>query len=397
MVNLKTLRDLDFREKRALVRVDFNVPLKNGNVADATRILAVLPTLIRLLVAGAKIILISHLGRPRGKVDPALSLAPVRIYLEGLLGQAILWAGDCIGKEAAEISRRLLPGEILLLENLRFHPEEEKNDRDFAKALSQHGEIFVQDAFGTLHRAHASTAGLPRILPSCAGLLVEKEVSALNKLLEKPKRPFLAILGGAKVSDKLPVIFTLLSKCDILAIGGAMSYTFLKAQGIGIGDSPIEEESLGQARDILSKAKNLEKKILLPVDHAVTNEDAGEASVSSTSSLEIPAGFRGVDIGPKTQQLFSQAILSAKTIFWNGPVGIFERELSAQGTLQVARAVADATAQGAISIVGGGDSASAVRLSGIEKRVTHISTGGGASLEFLEGKILPGLASLLKF
>ena len=389
----KTVKDVDVRSKRVLVRVDYNVPLDaNGNVSDDKRITASLPTINYLLEQGARIILCSHLGRPNGEVKKEFSLAPVAKRLKELLpGVNIYFASDCIGEEAERKAAALKDGEILLLENLRFHKEEEKNDPEFAKKLASLAEIYVNDAFGTVHRAHASTAGVAAYLPAVAGFLIGKELSIMGGALENPERPFVAILGGAKVADKIGVITNLLNKCDTLLIGGGMAYTFFKAMGYEIGDSLLDAESIDLAKQLMETAKEKGVKLLLPVDTVVAKAFAADAEHMTVSANAIPAGWQGLDIGEKTRELFAAEIKNAKTVIWNGPMGVFEFPEFAKGTEAVAKACAEC---GGTTIIGGGDSASAVKKLGYADKMTHISTGGGASLEFLEGKVLPGVAAL---
>lgn len=389
----KTVKDVDVRSKRVLVRVDYNVPLDaNGNVSDDKRITASLPTINYLLEQGARIILCSHLGRPKGEVKKEFSLAPVAKRLKELLPNVnIYFASDCIGEEAQQKAAALKDGEILLLENLRFHKEEEKNDPEFAKKLASLAEIYVNDAFGTVHRAHASTAGVAAYLPAVAGFLIGKELSIMGGALENPERPFVAILGGAKVADKIGVITNLLNKCDTLLIGGGMAYTFFKAMGYEIGDSLLDAESIDLAKQLMETAKQKGVKLLLPVDTVVAKAFAADAEHMTVSANAIPAGWQGLDIGEKTRELFAAEIKNAKTVIWNGPMGVFEFPEFAKGTEAVAKACAEC---GGTTIIGGGDSASAVKKLGYADKMTHISTGGGASLEFLEGKVLPGVAAL---
>lgn len=389
----KTVKDVDVRSRRVLVRVDYNVPLDaNGNVSDDKRITASLPTINYLLEQGARIILCSHLGRPKGEVKKEFSLAPVAKRLKELLpGVNIYFAPDCIGEEAERKAAALKDGEILLLENLRFHKEEEKNDPEFAKKLASLAEIYVNDAFGTVHRAHASTAGVAAYLPAVAGFLIGKELSIMGGALENPERPFVAILGGAKVADKIGVITNLLNKCDTLLIGGGMAYTFFKAMGYEIGDSLLDAESIDLAKQLMENAKQKGVKLLLPVDTVVAKAFAADAEHMTVASNAIPAGWQGLDIGEKTRELFAAEIKNAKTVIWNGPMGVFEFPEFAKGTEAVAKACAEC---GGTTIIGGGDSASAVKKLGYADKMTHISTGGGASLEFLEGKVLPGVAAL---
>ncbi len=389
----KTVKDVDVRSRRVLVRVDYNVPLDaQGNVSDDKRITASLPTINYLLEQGARIILCSHLGRPKGEVKKEFSLAPVAKRLKELLPNVnIYFASDCIGEEAQQKAAALKDGEILLLENLRFHKEEEKNDPEFAKKLASLAEIYVSDAFGTVHRAHASTAGVAAYLPAVAGFLIGKELSIMGGALENPERPFVAILGGAKVADKIGVITNLLNKCDTLLIGGGMAYTFFKAMGYEIGDSLLDAESIDLAKQLMETAKEKGVKLLLPVDTVVAKAFAADAEHMTVASNAIPAGWQGLDIGEKTRELFAAEIKNAKTVIWNGPMGVFEFPEFAKGTEAVAKACAEC---GGTTIIGGGDSASAVKKLGYADKMTHISTGGGASLEFLEGKVLPGVAAL---
>ena len=389
----KTVKDVDVRSRRVLVRVDYNVPLDaQGNVSDDKRITASLPTINYLLEQGARIILCSHLGRPKGEVKKEFSLAPVAKRLKELLPSVnIYFASDCIGEEAQQKAAALKDGEILLLENLRFHKEEEKNDPEFAKKLASLAEIYVSDAFGTVHRAHASTAGVAAYLPAVAGFLIGKELSIMGGALENPERPFVAILGGAKVADKIGVITNLLNKCDTLLIGGGMAYTFFKAMGYEIGDSLLDAESIDLAKQLMETAKEKGVKLLLPVDTVVAKAFAADAEHMTVASNAIPAGWQGLDIGEKTRELFAAEIKNAKTVIWNGPMGVFEFPEFAKGTEAVAKACAEC---GGTTIIGGGDSASAVKKLGYADKMTHISTGGGASLEFLEGKVLPGVAAL---
>jgi len=396
-----TIRDLDVQGKRVLVRVDFNVPQdkKTGAIKDDSRIVGALPTINYLIEHGAKVILMSHLGRPEGQVNMQVTLNAVAEKLSELLKKPVKFASDCIGSEPLKMSQELKEGEVLLLENLRFHAEEEKDDPGFAKQLSELGDIYINDAFGTAHRAHASTEGVTKFFKqNAAGLLMEKEIDYLSTALESPEHPFVAILGGAKVSDKITVIENLVNKADAILIGGAMAYTFLLAQGKEVGSSLVEKDKLDMARDILQKSKKI--KFLLPSDHIAAEKKEGEPDkkgkptftfINPKEVTDIPQGLAGVDIGPKTIAEYNKVISGARTIVWNGPMGIFETPEYAKGTFEVAKAVA---ASGAKSIIGGGDSASAVHLSGVADKISHISTGGGASLEFLEGKVLPGVAAL---
>ena len=399
----KIITDIPLKGKKVLVRVDYNVPLDDKQqVTNDKRIVATLPTIKYLIEQKCSIILMSHLGRPKGKVVPAMSLAPAAKRLKELLNIPVIMAPDCVGPEVQKLAKNLKPGEILLLENLRFHPEEEKNDPKFAAELASLGEVFVQDAFGTVHRAHASTVGIVKDMKlAAAGFLVEKELKYLGEALDNPKRPFLAILGGAKVSDKISVIDNLLNKVDALIIGGGMAYTFLKAKGIEIGKSLLEEDKVETARNLMQKALDKKIRLLLPLDHVIADKIDFEnkkvpegAIVRETEGAEIPSGFIAVDIGPMTIQRLAPVVMESKTIFWNGPLGVFEIEQFSKGTIEIAKLVAQATECGAISVIGGGDSISAVKKAGVDKKITHISTGGGASLEFLEGKGLPGIDAL---
>lgn len=388
----KTVQDVDVKGKRVLVRVDFNVPLDNGKVADDKRITAAMPTIQYLLDNKARIILCSHLGRPKGERKMEFSLAPVAQKLQELLpGVSVAFADDCVGKEAQEKAMTLQDGQILLLENLRFHKEEEKNDPAFAKELASLAELYVSDAFGTVHRAHASTAGVAAYLPAVAGFLIGKELGFMGNALENPERPFTAILGGAKVSDKIGVIKNLLSKCDSLIIGGGMAYTFFKAQGWNIGTSLLDADSIDLAKKLMEEAKTRGVKLLLPVDTVVGKDFAADTEYKTVPSNEIPEGWMGLDIGEKTRELFGAEIEKAMTVIWNGPMGVFEFPNFAKGTAAVAEACAKCKGT---TIIGGGDSASAVKKLGYASKMSHISTGGGASLEFLEGKVLPGVAAL---
>ena len=389
----KTIQDIDVSGKRVLVRVDFNVPLaEDGTVSDDKRIVAALPTIRYLLEHNAKVILCSHLGRPKGQVNPKYSLAPVGARLSELLPDTKIWfAEDTVGESAKTAIDDMKDGEIVLLENVRFYPEEEKNDPEFAKKLASLADIFVSDAFGTVHRAHASTVGVAAYLPAVAGFLIGKELGVMGEALDNPKRPFVAILGGAKVADKIGVIKNLLGKCDSLIIGGGMAYTFLKAQGYGIGTSLLDAESIDLAKDIMAEAKAKNVNFLLPIDTVVATEFDANAEHKVVPSTEIPDGWMGMDIGPKTAELFKKTIVEAATVVWNGPMGVFEFPAFAEGTKKVAEACAECAGT---TIIGGGDSASAVKKLGFADKMTHISTGGGASLEFLEGKTLPGVAVL---
>ena len=389
--NKKSVEDIDVSGKKVLVRCDFNVPLKDGAITSDKRIVAALPTIKYLLEHGAAVILCSHLGRPKGEFKPEFSLAPVAVRLGELLGKPVIMAKDVVGEDAKAKAAALKPGELLMLENVRFEAGETKNNPDLAKAFASLAEIYVNDAFGSAHRAHASTAGVADYLPAVCGFLIQKEITVMGKALSDPKRPFVAILGGAKVSDKIGVINNLLDKVDTLIVGGGMAYTFAKAQGYSIGDSLCEDDKVELAREMLEKAKAKGVKLLLPVDNRVGDKFDANCSVKVVGSDNIPDGWMGMDIGPETEKLFCEAIKGAGTVVWNGPMGVFEFDKFAGGTLAVAKAVADS---GAVSIIGGGDSAAAVAKLGFGDKMTHISTGGGASLEFLEGLELPGIAAL---
>ena len=393
-LKLKLMQDFALKGKRVLTRVDYNVPMKGGKIEDNARIRETLKTLNALVDAGAKTVLIAHLGRPKGKPDLKYTLKPAAEELARLLKKPVAFASDCVGPEADKAVAALKAGEVLLLENLRFHAEEEANDPVFAKALAKHGEVFVQDAFGALHRAHASTAGVTKYLPGAIGFLVQRELEFLDRAIGNPQRPFLAIVGGAKVSDKLAVLDKLLERVDALLIGGGMAYTFLAAQGISIGKSLLEKEQIDNAKKIIEKAYNKKVECLLPADHVVVREIKADAASSVTQAMAIPPEQIGVDIGPHTIEFFQEHIAKAKTIFWNGPMGIFEMDAFAAGSVAVARALAEATNNGATTIVGGGDSLSVLAKTGLADKMSHCSTGGGASLELLEGKVLPGLAAL---
>jgi phosphoglycerate kinase len=395
-MNKLTIRDLELRGKRVFIRVDFNVPLKEGKVTDDTRIRETLPTLKVAIEKGGRLVLASHLGRPKGGPDAKYSLKPAAAKLQEILGKPVAFASDCVGAEAEAKSKALKDGEVLLLENVRFHPEEEKNDEAFSKQLAALCDgLFVCDAFGSAHRAHASVVGIARFVQkSAAGLLMEKEIEYIGKAVSNPTRPFVAILGGAKVSDKIEVVENLMKIADAMLIGGGMAYTFLKAQGLSIGKSLVEEDKLDLAKRILADAKKKNFKFLLPVDNVIAPEFKADAPVKIVDVSGIPADQMGLDIGPKTIAAYSAEIAKAKTIVWNGPMGVFEMPAFAKGTLEIAKAVAAATTAGATSIVGGGDSVAAVHQSGVSGKISHISTGGGASLEFLGGRKLPGVEAL---
>ncbi len=388
-----TIHDVDFKAKRVFCRVDFNVPFdEHGQITDDTRIVAALPTLRHILDRGGRLILASHLGRPKGQSNPKYSLSPVAPHLSELLGKPVTMAQDCIGAEVRELADRLKDAEVLLLENLRFHPGEEKNDPAFARELAALADLYVNDAFGAAHRAHASTEGIAHIVqPAVAGLLMQKELEYLGKALSEPPRPFVAILGGAKVSDKITVIENLLNKVDTLMIGGGMAYTFLRAQGVEVGTSLVEQDRIELSRELIERAKAKGVELLLPFDHVVAKEFKADADNKICTNDDFPAGWMGLDIGPLSAERYAAALKNAGTVVWNGPMGVFEFDAFSNGTFAIARALADSNA---ISIIGGGDSVAAVNKAGLDDKMTHISTGGGASLEFLEGKELPGVAAL---
>ncbi len=390
---LRRLQDFDVQSKRVLVRVDFNVPLdkKTGEITDDTRIKASLPTINHLLSHKAKVILMSHLGRPDGKVVEGLRMEKVARRLGELLGMEVLVAPDCVGQEVETLAFNLKDGQVLMLENLRFHPEEEKNDPEFSRNLAKLGEIYVNDAFATAHRAHSSTEGVAHLLPSCAGFLMQKEYDYLSRVLENPSKPLLAITGGAKVSDKLKLLLNMLSRVDFLLIGGGMAYTFLKARGLSIGSSLCEDDLLDKAKEIMSQAEKSRVELLLPLDLVVAKDLNNPTDFRIVPVEEIPPDYGGVDIGPKTRELFKEKIKKAKTIVWNGPVGVFEVPPFDEGSREIAMALSQS---GALTIVGGGDTAAAVEKFGLADKISHVSTGGGASLEFLEGRPLPGIEVL---
>ena len=393
MFHKKSLQDIDVTGKRVFCRCDFNVPInEDGKITDATRIRAALPTIRHLLDQGARVILASHLGRPKGQPAPAFSLSPVAQYLSDLLHQQVIMAPDCIGDKVQRLTEKLTNGQVMLLENVRFHSGETANDPDFAAQLASLGEIYVNDAFGTAHRAHASTEGVAKLLqPAVAGYLMEKELQYLGGALADPERPFVAILGGAKVSDKITVFENLLSKVDVILIGGGMAYTFLKAQGFEIGQSLVETDRIALAGDLLDKAEKQGVKFLLPTDHIVAEKFSADSPVMTARNDNFPSSGMGLDIGPETTEAYVQQINNAKTVVWNGPMGVFEFDNFAKGTFAIAEALAKSEC---LSIIGGGDSVAAVNKSNLQNQMTHISTGGGASLEFLEGKDLPGVVAL---
>jgi phosphoglycerate kinase len=387
MFNKKMLTDLDVKGKKVLVRVDFNVPIANGEVCDDSRMQAALPTIEYLLEHGAAVILCSHLGRPKG-VDPTFSMKPVAEHLRTMIDTPVAFAEDCIGEKAEAAAADLQPGQVLVLENTRFHDGEKKNDPEMAKQMAALADLYVNDAFGSAHRAHASTAGVADYLPAAAGFLLEKEIKYLGNAIAEPERPFVTILGGAKVSDKIGVIENLLEKSDRILIGGGMANTFFKAQGFEMADSLVEEDVIETAKALLDKAGD---KLVFPVDVVIANAFDADAADRVMDVGDVPAGWRILDIGPRTVEVFGEIIADAGTVVWNGPMGVFEFEKFAKGTFAVAKAVAESSAT---SIIGGGDSISAIKKSGLAEQITHISTGGGASLEMLEGKVLPGLAAL---
>ncbi len=384
----KTVKDIDLKGKRVIMRVDFNVPMDKGVVTDDKRIKAALPTIKYVLEQGASVMLMSHLGRPKGGPDAEFSLKAASEVLAGLLDKPVLMAPDCVGPEVEKIAAALKPGEVVMLENTRFYPGEEKNDLDLAKKMAALGDVYVNDAFGSAHRAHSSTEGIARFLPAVSGFLMEQELEYLGRAVSNPEHPYIAILGGAKISDKILVVETLLSKCDKLIIGGGMANTFLAASGVNMQDSLVESASLETAQAILSRVAD---KLVLPVDAVIADKFDAEANSQVVAVDKIPVGWRMLDVGPKTIDLYKQTLQDAKLIVWNGPVGVFEFPKFAVGTFALAKLLAES---GAITVIGGGDSASAVKKAGLAKQMTHVSTGGGASLEFLEGKELPGVAAL---
>jgi phosphoglycerate kinase len=396
-MNTLTINDVPLKGKRVLVRVDFNVPMEKGEVTDDTRIVESLPTIKKIIQDGGKAILMSHLGRPKGKRNMEFTLQPVAKRVSQLIGKEVKCAPDCIGAETLAMVNALPDGGCLLLENLRFHAEEEANDEGFAKQLAALGDLYVNDAFGSAHRAHASTEGVTRFLqPAVAGYLMSKEIEYLGKAVGNPVRPYVAILGGAKISGKIDVIQNLMGKVDTLIIGGGMAYTFYKAQGFEIGNSLLEADKIDLAKEILEKASKSKVKLLLPVDCVIADKFENTANKKTVKVNAILPGWQGVDIGPETVKLFKEELTKAKTVVWNGPMGVFEMANFAVGTNAIAQILVDITKSGAITIVGGGDSAAAITKAGLAKQVSHVSTGGGASLEFLEGKILPGVAALTK-
>ncbi|MBI5701350.1 phosphoglycerate kinase [Candidatus Saganbacteria bacterium] len=392
----KTIRDMgEFRGKKVLIRVDYNVPQDDKqNITDDTRLTASLPTIKFLADGGAKIILVSHLGRPKKGPEDKLRMGPIAKKLSELLGRSVQYVQDSIGPVVEASVSKLNSGDVLLLENVRFYKEEEKNDPEFAKKLASLADIYVNDAFGTAHRAHASTVGVTKYLKGYAGFLIEKEIKFLGQLISGPAHPYVAILGGAKISSKIDVIKNLLPKIDTLIIAGGMSYTFFRSRNVSVGNSLVEEDKIGVAKEILKEAIDLNKTILLPIDHICADKFDANANIQLVTRGGIPDGWQGMDIGPETVKKFSHSIKKAKTIFWNGPMGVFEFDKFSKGTFGIAKLVAEATSHGAVSVIGGGDSVAAIEKSGLADKITHISTGGGASLEFVEGKTLPGIACL---
>ena len=394
-MNKKTMMHIDPHGKKVFVRVDFNVPMdENQHITNDTRIRATLPTIQHLLNAGAAVILACHVGRPTEAREPQFSTRPIVARLEECLGQPVKWAPDCVGPEAEKAAAELKPGEVLLLENLRYHKAEKKNDPAFAKQLASLADIAVDDAFGVAHRAHASNVGITAHLETVAGFLMEKEINYIGKTLENPKRPFVAIIGGAKVSDKIGVIENMIDKVDTIIIGGGMAHTFDASKGYPVGDSLVERDKIELAKELLEKAAKKGVKVVLPVDLVIADKFAADANTKIVDVDKVPDGWQALDSGPKTSEEYVNALKGAKTVIWNGPMGVFEFDAFAKGTEAVARAVAQATKEGAISIVGGGDSIAALKKTGLSEKISHISTGGGATLELLEGKVLPGIAAL---
>jgi phosphoglycerate kinase len=388
-MNKKTVKDIDLKGKRVLMRVDFNVPMEGGQITDDKRIKAAIPTIKYILGQGASLLLMSHLGRPKNGFDPEFSLKAAADVLAGHLGIPVLMAPDCVGSEVEKMAKALKPGGVIMLENTRFHPEEEKNDMELARKMAALGDIYVNDAFGSAHRAHSSTEGVAHFLPAVSGFLMEQELEYLGRATANPEHPYIAILGGAKISDKILVVDNLLAKCDRLIIGGGMANTFLVAKGLNMQDSLVENGSVDSAKEILARSSD---RIVLPVDAVIADKFEADANIRTVEVDKIPAGWRMMDIGPKTLELYKETLKGAKLIVWNGPVGVFEMPKFAEGTFALARLLAES---GATTVIGGGDSASAVKKAGVAKQMTHVSTGGGASLEFLEGKELPGVAALL--
>ena len=394
-MNKKTMLHIEPHGKKVFVRVDFNVPMdENQHITNDTRIRATLPTIQHLLNAGAAVILACHVGRPTEAREPQFSTRPIVARLEECLGQPVKWAPDCVGPEAEKAAADLKPGEVLLLENLRYHKAEKKNDPEFAKQLASLADIAVDDAFGVAHRAHASNVGITAHLETVAGFLMEKEINYIGKTLENPKRPFVAIIGGAKVSDKIGVIENMIDKVDTIIIGGGMAHTFDASKGYPVGDSLVERDKIDLAKELLEKAEKKGVKVVLPVDLVIADKFAADANTKIVDVDKVPDGWQALDSGPKTSEEYVNALKGAKTVIWNGPMGVFEFDAFAKGTEAVARAVAQATKEGAISIVGGGDSIAALKKTGLSEKISHISTGGGATLELLEGKVLPGIAAL---
>ena len=390
---LNTVKDADLKGKRVLIRVDFNCPVKDGKVTDPTRILAALPTINYILEQGASLVVMCHFGRPKGEKKPEFSLAPIAAEFEKQLGRKVTLAPDVLGDEVKALVEKMVPGDVVLLENIRYYNEETKNDPEFAKKLAEYGDLYVNDAFGTAHRAHASTEGVAHFLPAYAGFLIEKEVKYMAPLLDNPEKPFVAIIGGSKVSSKITVLESLVKTCNTIVIGGGMAYTFLKVQGHEVGKSLVEDDFQETAKSFLASAEAKGVKVILPVDHVCASEFAENAEPIAVDGVEIPSNLMGMDIGPKTAALIVDAVKNAKSVVWNGPMGVFEFANFAKGTETVAKALADSDAT---SVVGGGDSVAAINKFGLASRISHVSTGGGASLEFLEGKTLPGIAALQK-